>query len=320
MECGIVENEPSGSANVAELFDVQSRRKLKTMFGGQRLQPGGSFGQLFTRPCLRHQPDSARIDAAKVRQPFLHFFDVLRLIDHKLQDAVMLQKKRLNNVGPKSCLRMPIMPSGIVWNRIAELGADGHQITNDSLIDGPGRLDGDPFSQFATSCRQLLHFGQQHWFAARKHNIRRRAVADAPHQFIHRPGCAFRFPRCIGRVTKPAAQVAAGRPNEQRRRPGPRAFALNRFENFGYLHGSHIEWRSLQRQGRRRINRALNFSASRGRVVECLRWNPYDGRSDRNRMIHLRRWPVTETGVTAEISGGKVYFGRPDFIRAAVDS
>ena len=56
-------------------------------------------------------------------------------------------------------------------------------------------------------------------------------------EFVDGAGGAFGPPGGVGSVAEGAAQVAAGRANEERPGARPRSFALDGFKDFGDVHG-----------------------------------------------------------------------------------
>lgn len=119
---------------------------------------------------------------------------------------------------------------------MAEFGTQRHQITNDWLENGCGGLDRDVRAHLFDGGGKLHDFLCQERLAAGNHHVTGRKGCDFRQNFIQAPILAFRPPRCVGRITPDATEIAARGANEYRRDADEPTFTLYRIE---YLRDAH---------------------------------------------------------------------------------
>ena len=76
----------SDASNVAELFNVQTRRETKTVFARSRLNHFRFCPKFFLSSGLRHQPDVVCSDLWKLSQIGNDIINIVDGVDYKLQD------------------------------------------------------------------------------------------------------------------------------------------------------------------------------------------------------------------------------------------
>jgi hypothetical protein len=157
----------SGSAFVAEEFDVQPAAEFPAAGGGGFSQPSAFFRVRFAIDGLGHQVDFPCVHMRKLVEIRCDVIDVFGVVDDEFQLVVVIGGQPTDHIGAMAAGVVAGGPAGVGSRRgVCPLGADRHQIGGDIKVDGSRGFDGDVQARMFEPLRQVDDVFDEHRFAA----------------------------------------------------------------------------------------------------------------------------------------------------------
>src|SRR5271170_1513662 len=116
-------------------------------------------------------------------------------------------------------LLLPAATLPRVWNRVAQLRADAHQVTSQGHMNGPGCLNRDMQPLLSQPTRQLANLWRNHRLAAGYYHMPGPELAHLLENLLNCQILAFRSPGGVRGIAPDAPEIAPGRPDKRRRHP-----------------------------------------------------------------------------------------------------
>lgn len=239
---------PSSAATIPEPSNLLAIAVAIPLLVTPGFQPNLRGIHRFDRAPLGHHPDFLG-RTLQCRDDVDQFCVIRWTVHDKLQLVIgRAVHQPLHHVDwhPASLVKLaPLWMLFRVGGAGGKLRTDRQQVTLDFTIDGASRFDCQVQTSLTQQVAKLYRlFGQQR-LATGQHNVRQSAVDDQLDDLVQLPGVALRIPRRVGRVAKPATEIAPACPNEEAVRA--RQFSLTLPTGKGFGHAQRPPSRRMRR-------------------------------------------------------------------------
>lgn len=101
------------------------------------------------------------VEFGQVTEPLVHFVDICRLTDDKLEDARVFHREATDDVWSAASVFVSCGPGGSERSGVGEFWTDGHQVGIDIEEDGAGGFNGGSAAEEAALPREFREIGQK---------------------------------------------------------------------------------------------------------------------------------------------------------------